>query len=85
MNVYKCNENSEKSQFAEGIEEIKRFKGLLVPKFKIRGPRVRFAHYANFIHTTSDRKPFLRGLAALGGAAKDNFVVHCVLVHYMQS
>jgi len=23
-----------------------------------------FAHYANFIHTTSDRKLFLRGLAA---------------------
>lgn len=39
-----------------------------------------------FIRTTSDRKRvFLRGLVAHGGAAKDDFVAHCVLVRYMQS
>jgi len=78
-----CNEDNENLSLSKELKESRDPKARWFQNSRSRG--LACTHYANFIHTTSDRKPFLRDLAALGGAAKDDFVAHYVLVRYMQS
>lgn len=51
---------------------------------KIQGPFV-VARDASYARVTSDWKRLRTSLTALGGAAKDDFVAHCVLDRYMRS